>query len=30
MQIKKWEKPLALTEAFPKIARGSTGVNIKL
>ena len=30
MQIKKWEKPLALTEAFPKIARGSTGVNMKL
>lgn len=31
LQVRKWKKPLSLTEAFPRIVRsGGTGVNLKL
>lgn len=30
LQVHKWEKPLSLTEAFPRLKRGDTGVNMKV
>ena len=30
IQIKKWEKPLSLATAFPKITKGENGVNMKI
>ena len=30
IQVRKWEKPLTLASAFPKIAKGDTGVNVKI
>lgn len=30
LQIRKWERPLTLTEAFPRIAQADSGVNMKI
>lgn len=30
IQVRKWEKPLTLASAFPKIAKGDNGVNVKI
>lgn len=30
LQVRKWERPLSLTEAFPRIVQSDTGVNMKV